>query len=73
VTAVKEGGGADPVANTQLARVLADARRLSVPVDLIERNLKRATDTSQADYMELTYEGTYFISQIPPPRLPKQD
>jgi transcriptional/translational regulatory protein YebC/TACO1 len=68
VTAVKEGGGADPVANTQLARVLADARRLSVPVDLIERNLKRATDTSQADYMELTYEGTYFISQIPPPR-----
>lgn len=57
VTAVKEGGGADPVANTQLARVLADAKRLSVPVDLIERNLKRATDTSQADYMELTYEA----------------
>ena len=57
VTAVKEGGGADPVANTQLARVLADASRLSVPRDLIERNIKRATDTSQADYMELTYEA----------------
>ena len=57
MTAVKEGGGADPVANTQLARVLADASRLSVPRDLIERNIKRATDTSQADYMELTYEA----------------
>ena len=57
VAAVKEGGGADPVSNTQLARVLADASRLSVPRDLIERNIKRATDTSQADYMELTYEA----------------
>ena len=57
VTAVKEGGGADPVANTQLAKVLADAARLSVPRDLVERNIKRATDTSQADFMELTYEA----------------
>ena len=55
--AVKEGGGADPVANTQLARVLADAARLSVPKDLVDRNIKRATDGSQADFMELTYEA----------------
>ena len=57
VAAVKEGGGADPVANTQLARVLADAARLSVPKDLVDRNIKRATDGSQADFMELTYEA----------------
>jgi YebC/PmpR family DNA-binding regulatory protein len=57
VAAVKEGGGADPVSNTQLARVLADAARLSVPRDLVDRNIKRATDGSQADYMELTYEA----------------
>ena len=46
VTAVKEGGGADPVANTQLARVLADASRLSVPRDLIERNIKRLGESA---------------------------
>mgnify|MGYP003949844909 FL=1 len=57
VAAVKEGGGADPVSNTQLARVLADAARLSVPRELVDRNIKRATDGSQADYMELTYEA----------------
>jgi hypothetical protein len=56
VTAVKQGGGADPVSNMQLAKVLGDASRLSVPRELIERNIKRATDTTQLDFMELTYE-----------------
>lgn len=56
VTAVKEGGGPDPVSNVQLGKVLADANRLSVPRELIERNIKRASDTKQADYVELTYE-----------------
>ena len=55
MTAVKEGGGADPVANTQLAKVLADAAVSASPA--IVGNIKRATDTSQADFMELTYEA----------------
>lgn len=57
VTAVKEGGGPDPVSNVQLGKVLADAQRLSVPRELIDRNIKRASDTKQADFMELTYEA----------------
>ena len=57
VAAVKEGGGADPVSNVQLKKVLDDAARLSVPRELVERNIKRATDGKQADYMELTYEA----------------
>ena len=39
------------------AKVLDDAARLSVPRELVERNIKRATDGKQADYMELTYEA----------------
>lgn len=57
VAAVKEGGGADPVANQQLAKVLAQAKDLSVPKELIDRNLKRATDSKQGDYIECTYEA----------------
>lgn len=56
VTAVKQGGGPDPVSNVQLGKVLAEASRLSVPKELIDRNIKRASDTKQADFMELTYE-----------------
>ena len=57
VAAVKEGGGADPVTNAQLARVLSMAKDMSVPKDLVDRNIKRATDSKQADFMELTYEA----------------
>ena len=55
--AVKEGGGANPESNMQLARVLSHAKDMSVPRELIERNLKKATDAKQGDYMELTYEA----------------
>ena len=57
MTAVKEGGGADPVTNQQLAKVLSQAKEMNVPKDLIDRNIKRATDTKQVGFMELTYEA----------------
>jgi YebC/PmpR family DNA-binding regulatory protein len=60
VKAVKAGGGSeDPGVNATLAKVLADASRLRVPRELVERNLKRATDgsVSATDYAELTYEA----------------
>ena len=57
IAAVKQGGGSDPVSNMQLKKVLDSAQKLSVPRDLIERNIKKASDAKQADYMELTYEA----------------
>lgn len=57
VSAVKEGGGADPVTNLQLAKVLSQAKDMSVPKELIDRNIKRASDTKQGNFMELTYEA----------------
>mmetsp|Transcript_19386 Transcript_19386/g.31387 ORF Transcript_19386/g.31387 Transcript_19386/m.31387 type:complete len:309 (+) Transcript_19386:38-964(+) len=58
VGAVKEGGGVtDPSANPQLAKVLSQARDMSVPKELVDRNLTRAANTKQADFAEITYEA----------------
>ena len=59
VKAVKAGGGSEDPGERHLAKVLADASRLRVPRELVERNLKRATDgsVSATDYAELTYEA----------------
>lgn len=57
VQAVKSGGGADPSTNARLAEVLKKAKDVGAPKDLIERNLKRASDAKQADYAELVYEA----------------
>mmetsp|Transcript_4922 Transcript_4922/g.12294 ORF Transcript_4922/g.12294 Transcript_4922/m.12294 type:complete len:308 (-) Transcript_4922:100-1023(-) len=58
VGAVKEGGGVtDPSANPQLAKVLSQARDMSVPKELVDRNLTRAADTKQANFAEITYEA----------------
>ena len=52
--AAKEGGtGTD---NVRLQAILKDAKRMSVPADLIERNLKKASEAKGGDFMELTYE-----------------
>jgi YebC/PmpR family DNA-binding regulatory protein len=52
--AAKEGGtGTD---NVRLQGILKDAKRMSVPADLIERNLKKAGEAKGGDFMELTYE-----------------
>eukprot|EP00884_Botryococcus_braunii_P016055 jgi/Botrbrau1/3132/Bobra.0070s0104.1 len=59
-------GGPDPVSNTRLRDVLAQAKLVDCPKEIIERNLKKASDKQQADYTEITYEcyghgGTGFI------------
>ena len=53
--AAKEGGvGTD---NVRLQAILKEAKRMSVPQELIDRNLKKVTDGKQsADFLELTYE-----------------
>jgi hypothetical protein len=52
---VKEGGPS-PAANPALAVLLQQAKEADVPKDIIDRNLKKATDKGQADFVELTYE-----------------
>ena len=51
VQAVKLGGP-DAMANARLKDVLRQAQQADVPKDIIERNIKRASDKSQADYQE---------------------
>jgi YebC/PmpR family DNA-binding regulatory protein len=55
ISAVKQGG-ADPKANTKLRMVLHKARSANLPNENIERNIKKATSTAQADYSEISYE-----------------
>ena len=53
VQAVK-AGGPDTVANARLKDVLRQAQMASIPKDIVERNIKRASDKSQADFQEVS-------------------
>lgn len=51
-------GGPDPNANLKLKAIIANARAINMPVENIERAIKKATDTGNADnYEEIRYEG----------------
>ena len=68
ISAVKLGG-ADLKTNPRLRLALQKARAINMPNDNIERNIKKATDTDQANYEEMTYEiyghgGTGLIVEI---------
>lgn len=53
---VKSGGPSEN-SNAALAQVLQLAKLFNIPKDLIDRNIKKAQDKSQADYTEMTYEA----------------
>jgi YebC/PmpR family DNA-binding regulatory protein len=59
--AVKQGGSADPNANRQLADLMKQARANSVPVENIQRAIKRASESSDGggsdDFKERTFEA----------------
>lgn len=56
--AVKEGGSADPNANSKLKDVIAKAKANNVPNDNIERIIKKAAGDGNADnYESIQYEG----------------
>lgn len=56
--AVKEGGSADPAANSKLKDAIAKAKANNVPNDNIERIIKKAAGEGNADnYEALQYEG----------------
>ena len=49
--------GVDPSANLALAKLLAEARAQGVPKEIVERNLKRASESKQASFTEVVYEA----------------
>lgn len=56
--AVKEGGSADPAANSRLRDCIAKAKAANVPNDNIDRIIKRAAgDANSENYEALRYEG----------------
>jgi YebC/PmpR family DNA-binding regulatory protein len=58
VVAVREGGSGDPNANFRLRMAVQRARDANMPMDNIERTIKRATGgTEGGNYEEITYEG----------------
>lgn len=50
-------GGADPVSNAALGALIAQAKKAKVPAELIDRNLKKASDDKAGDLTEVTYEA----------------
>uniref|UniRef100_A0A0D9WIS2 Transcriptional regulatory protein n=1 Tax=Leersia perrieri TaxID=77586 RepID=A0A0D9WIS2_9ORYZ len=55
VAAIKKGGPS-PSSNTTLAAILEKARELDIPKEVIERNIKRASEKGQDTYTEKVYE-----------------
>ncbi|GAB4234211.1 MAG: YebC/PmpR family DNA-binding transcriptional regulator [Chlamydiales bacterium] len=55
ISAVKTGGE-DPKSNPRLRLALQKAKENNVPNDVVERNIKKALNTDQAEYAEVTYE-----------------
>jgi len=60
IMAVKQGGSASPDANKQLADLIVQAKRNNVPVDNINRAIKRASESNTADFSESTFEAYGF-------------
>ncbi|KAK9101226.1 hypothetical protein Scep_024656 [Stephania cephalantha] len=58
VSAVKKGGPS-PISNTVLATVIEKAKELDVPKDIVERNIKRASEKGQEAYIEKFYEASF--------------
>ena len=58
VMAVKQGGGPDPASNSKLRDVIAKAKAANMPNDNINRSIKKAAGSDNADnYDNIVYEG----------------
>lgn len=55
--AVKDGGSPDPNANRALADLIKQAKANSVPVDNIQRAIKKASEGNVGDFKEKTFEA----------------
>lgn len=56
ISAVKVGGGSDPKSNPRLRQVLQKAKDANVSNEIVERNIKKASNADQSDFTEMTYE-----------------
>lgn len=56
VIAIKEGGP-DPETNSKLRAVIQNCKAANMPMDNVERAIKKATDKDTSDYKEVTFEG----------------
>ncbi|MGB1316047.1 MAG: YebC/PmpR family DNA-binding transcriptional regulator [Chitinophagales bacterium] len=56
VIAVKEGGP-DPDSNAKLRSVIQNAKAANMPLDTVQRAIKKASSKDQQDFKELVYEG----------------
>lgn len=68
ISSVKQGGP-DPKANNRLRIAIQKAKEYNVPSDIIERNIKKASNSDQQDYFEMIYElygygGVGIIAEI---------
>jgi len=57
ITIAVKAGGADPVGNPLLRRVVQNARAVNMPKDKVEAAIRRASGKEAADYQEILYEG----------------
>lgn len=55
ISAVKQAGP-DPKANNKLRVAIQKAKDANVPIDSVERNIRKASSADQQDYSEMTYE-----------------
>ena len=53
-----KAGGPDAVANSRLKDILKQAQQAAIPKDIIDRNIKKGSDKSQADFQEVTARST---------------
>lgn len=60
IMAVKQGGSPDPQANRMLGDIIKQAKANSVPIDNINRAIKRATEGNAGDFSESTFEAYGF-------------
>lgn len=68
VSAVKKGGPS-AVSNTALAAVFEKAKELDVPKEIVERNIKKASEKGQEAFIEKVYEvygygGVGFVVEV---------
>ena len=57
IMAVKQGGSPDPNANRMLADVIKQAKAQSVPVDNIQRAIKKASEGNVGDFKDSIFEA----------------
>ena len=55
-------GGPNPLSNTALAVLIEKDKELDVPKDIVERNIKKASEKGQEAFIEKVYEVTVLTS-----------